>query len=511
MASKYYDTSAVIQTIGCIFNKPEILENEKYTFSELDFENNEFHRIIFGTIFNLYQLGSKNISLAAIEDYLEQRPKKMATYKANKGSEYLLQCKENCRPEAFDYYYNRLKKMTLLRGYESIGMDVSFIYDPDNIFDAKKKQQQEDWLDNSSLDDIIKRIDDRIEEIKGKYADGIGEEGVHAGAGIMELLQSFEESPSYGFPMYGKYMNTITRGARLGKFYLRSAATGVGKSRSMAADACYAACSEMYDLDTHKWVSIGKGIPTLIIGTEQDLAEFQTLFLCFIAGVDEEHIMTNTYYDGEKERVMKAAQILKNSALYYENYPDYSIADIEKSIKRNIREHNIQQVYFDYIHTSMKILAEITTRSKVSVREDNILFLFAVKLKTLAVENDVFMMSSTQLNADYRESETPDQNLLRGSKAIADSIDYGSIMLELTAKDKEAITPICRQLGIDPSKVNVKTSVYKNRGNKYRAIYIWTIADKSICRFCPAFVTNWNYELIEMVDIKLKLEQESAF
>ena len=56
MASKYYETSAVIQVIGCIFNKPEILENEKYTFSELDFENNEFHRIVFGTIFNFLEI-----------------------------------------------------------------------------------------------------------------------------------------------------------------------------------------------------------------------------------------------------------------------------------------------------------------------------------------------------------------------------------------------------------------------------------------------------------------------
>ena len=29
-------------------------------------------------------------------------------------------------------------------------------------------------------------------------------------------------------------------------------------------------------------------------------------------------------------------------------------------------------------------------------------------------------MSATQLNGSYQESQTPDQNLLRGAKAIAD-------------------------------------------------------------------------------------------
>ena len=33
-------------------------------------------------------------------------------------------------------------------------MDLSWLYDPDNILDVKKKQKQEDWLDNTSLENI---------------------------------------------------------------------------------------------------------------------------------------------------------------------------------------------------------------------------------------------------------------------------------------------------------------------------------------------------------------------
>ena len=86
--AKYEDRNAVIQIIGSIYLNPSILDNEDYSFNEEDFVE-EFHKILFGSIFNLHMLGAKEITPAAIEDYLEQRPKKLAVYKANKGQEYL--------------------------------------------------------------------------------------------------------------------------------------------------------------------------------------------------------------------------------------------------------------------------------------------------------------------------------------------------------------------------------------------------------------------------------------
>ena len=44
--------------------------------------------------------------------------------------------------------------MTLLRMYDECWLDLSWIYDVDNILDAKKKQAQEDWLDNTSIEQI---------------------------------------------------------------------------------------------------------------------------------------------------------------------------------------------------------------------------------------------------------------------------------------------------------------------------------------------------------------------
>ena len=126
-----------------IYVNPSLLDLEdKYFFNEEDFTE-KFHKILFGAIYNLHALGAKEISISAIEDYLAQRPKDKSVYVAYKGAEYLQNISKNVQLAAFDYYYNRMKKMTLLRAYDNFGFDVTDIYDPNNILDIKKKQTGE--------------------------------------------------------------------------------------------------------------------------------------------------------------------------------------------------------------------------------------------------------------------------------------------------------------------------------------------------------------------------------
>ena len=210
MSSKYYDTSACMQVIGDIFINSSLLDlEEKYTFNEEDFTQ-EFHKILFGSIYNLHQLGVKQISIENIEKYLEQRPKKYSIYKVNKGSEYLSNLKEMCQLAAFDYYYNRMKKMTLLRMYnKKLGMNLSWLYDPDNILDIKKKEAQETWFDNTPIEEIANIINDKIDEIKAKYIDNSEDGVIQAGDGAIALLERLRNSPEIGYPLYGKLVNAI--------------------------------------------------------------------------------------------------------------------------------------------------------------------------------------------------------------------------------------------------------------------------------------------------------------
>lgn len=505
MASKYVDVTAIMQVIGCVYNNPQILEFEdKYTITDEDFPD-EFHRTVFGAIYKIYELGAKTITLENLADFLSSRPKSAAIYKKNDGDKWLLKVADVASQLSFDFYYNRLKKMTLLRAYDNYGVDVSDIYDPDNILDIKKKQLQEDLLDNSSLEEIADRVDRKISDIRLKYVDDTTGEAIQAGKGVLQLIQKFKDHPEVGVPLYGRLVNTVTRGARLKKFYLRSAATGIGKTRSMIADACNIACNKIYD-ESFGWIKNGTSEPTLFITTEQELEEIQTMMLAFLSNVNEEHIINGEYEGDEEERVIKAGEILESSPLYVEELPDFSLKDVENVIKKNIRDHDVKYIFHDYIHTSLKILEEITKRSGgVKLREDNILFMLSNKLKDICNQYGVFIMSATQLNGDYQEAKTPDQNLLRGAKSIADKIDYGSILLSVKEEDIDALDSILSSNIFE--KPTIKMSVYKNRRGRYKGIIMWCKADLGTCRIQPIFCTTYDYELINMDDIKIIVEK----
>lgn len=509
-SNKYAEIPNLVQVIGCIFKNPKLLErDDKYKFNEQDFYD-EFHQLVFGCMYNLWQLGAKEITLPAIEDYLTQRPKALATYKANKGPEFILKAAEMANVNTFDYYYNRMKKMSLLRAYEEMGMDLTWLYNPDEVMDMKRKQAQEDWLDNATLADIYNKINDKIDSIKLQYVENVTDGGCQIGEGIDELIDSFAETPAVGYPLYDIYTSTTARGARLGKFYLRSAATNVGKTRAMVGDACFIGCSQMWSLKENKWVTTGACQSVLFIATEQTLDEIQISAVACISGVEEDHIVMHEYFTGEWERIVKAKQLLKQSKIQFICMPDFSMDDVENMIKKHIRENQVEYIFFDYIHSSAKILTEIGGKSGVkNLREDNILFLLASKLKDIAVQYGVFILSSTQLNADYQTSETPDQNLLRGSKAIADRIDWGGIMLETTKEDREKIEAFCKKNSLPIP--NVKMSIYKNRANKWKGIYLWMSTQTGICRFETLFVTDWACNIIEMPLLNIKVEEASAF
>ena len=509
MASKYIDTTAIMQVVGNVYNNPQLLDfTDKYTITEDDFSD-EFHRIAFGAIYKIHELGADKITLENISDFLNSRPKSAAIFKQNKGEEWLLKVSNTCIPEAFDYYYNRLKKFSLLRAYDNYGIDVSDIYDADNILDTAKKQIQEDILDNSTLEQIADKVENKIEGIRLKYVDDAFGEAVQAGDSIDSLIDRLKEHPEVGTPLYGPLINTVTRGARLKKFYLRSAATGVGKSRSMIADACYIACNKIYD-ERFGWIHNGTSEPTLYIATEQEKEEIQTMMLAFLSEVNEEHILNGQYVGDEEERVREAARILKESPLYIEELPDFSLKDVEDKIKKNIRDHEVKYIFHDYIHTSLKILEEITRRSGgVKLREDNILFMLSTRLKDICNQYGVFIMSSTQLNGDYQQAETPDQNLLRGAKAIADKIDYGAILLNVKDDDLVKLDKILSTNVFD--RPSIKMSIYKNRRGRYKGIYLWCKADLGCCRIKPMFATTYDYEIIPIDDMKIILEDESAF
>ena len=504
--SKYDDRRATMQVLGAIYNNPKILEDERYRFVEEDFTE-DFHKVLFESMYNLYAYGAKEITDNAIEDYLSSRPAKMAVYKRDNGREYLEKLLESLQIAAFPYYYDRVKKMTLLRMYEKSGLDMSFIYDPDNILDAKMKQQQEDSLDNTSLAEIAEIVENKFSRIKSIYAE-MGDEDIKPmDYGLDELLDRLGEKPDLGYPLYGNFINTMCRGARLSKFYCRSAATNVGKSRAMVADAATIGYGYRYDTAQKKWINTGKPEHVLFMGAEQGIDEIQTAMLAFLTGIDEEKINTSDLTEEERGRIYYAREIMRDGVgkIHFVQDPSFTLQTIEKHIKSAIRDYNVQYVFFDYLHETPGLTADVgNSCGKVAIRQDSVLFLMSTKLKELAVKYNIFIMTSTQLNAEYKAANVYDQNLLRGAKSIADKIDFGTILLEVDEKDVKALTPLCKKSGIPVP--NLKMAVYKNRATKWKNILVWMNADRSCCRYDPVFVTDYNYQLLDIADYRAIIE-----
>ena len=142
----------------------------------------------------------------------------------------------------------------------------------------------------------------------------------------------------------------------------------------------------------------------------------------------------------------------------------------------------------------MKILSEVTSKTGIKgLREDNVLFMMSIRLKDLCNEYGVFILTATQLNADYITAQQYDQNLLRGAKSIADKIDLGMIMLQTSQEDKEALKDVVHRGGFEMPEI--KVSVYKNRRGQYKDILLWCKSDRGTCRIEPIFATNYQYQL----------------
>ena len=70
MSSKYIDIPAIVQVIGNVFNNPSLLDmTDKYTVTEEDFVE-DFHKIVFGSIYKIYELGAEKVSIENISDFI---------------------------------------------------------------------------------------------------------------------------------------------------------------------------------------------------------------------------------------------------------------------------------------------------------------------------------------------------------------------------------------------------------------------------------------------------------
>ena len=491
------DKNATMQVIGSLMKSPLLLVDNNYILTKRDFET-PLARNIFIAIHNLVLVNKLEVlTTVDIDNYFQQIEGSYENFKAQNGLQYLNDCIQISNLNNFNYYYNRVKKMSALRALKADGFDIKKIYNEEE-FDLVKEKKQQERLDNMTVEEIFETFTKSLTDLQYDYVcKDDSEEGLIAD-GIDKLFESLQENPEIGIPLQGKIYNTIVRGARQKKYYLISGSSGTGKTRQMVGHACTIAFPERYDIENKKWVVTGKGHKILFFATEMEKEETQTMILAHISGVNEDKILNNNYETPEeKQRVYDAIKVMN---YYKDNFifvriGDPSIGQIKTLIKKEVLKYDIKYVFYDYIFSSPGLLTEYKS---LNLREDVILTLLSTALKDLANELNIFVMSGTQLNGNWQEFKgLRNQNLIRGSKGIVDKIDVGGISLPVTQEEHQVIDLLARKLGKDiPTQVQ---DIYKVRRGKYNRVRIWSKVDLGTCRTEDLFLTDGDGNEIPIV------------
>ena len=309
------DRHTVIQILGSLMNKPELMSDvDRYIIEVGDFPNT-LDKLIFSAINNLYNDGdgANKIKTVDIINYLNDNQVAKNLIEKENGETFIKDCEMNSEPANFNHYYNRLKKLNLLKDLEKTGRDITEFYCED-ILNPNYVQINERF-ETLTVSDIINSLRLEVSRYEQKFELNSQIKERNASDGIEELIVSLKEAPEVGLTLQGDIFNTVSRGARKGKLYIRSAASGVGKTRRMIGDACFLAFPLRYDRKKGRWVETGHCEKVLYIMTEQSIKEIQTMILAYLTGYNEEIFLYGTYGEEEMPRIRKAVEIMKKFPL----------------------------------------------------------------------------------------------------------------------------------------------------------------------------------------------------
>lgn len=460
--------------------------------------------LIYSSVYNLYNSGVNVIDNFSVDSYLSNYKEQYKIFNDNNGLEYISDVVDLYQKENFSYFYSRLKKFSCLRYWETQGYDTRKIYNT-TIVEPSAQEREIVKFDNLTVEDMIDILEgELVDEAKMKFSTNTSHIGQLAGKDLKQLKDSFKEIPDYGLPLQSPIMSTVARGCRLKKLYLRSSNSGGGKTRLGLADMANIAIPYKYNIQDKTWEYSGFSEPVLMISTELEIPEIQTILIAYVSGVNEGQIREGVYNQDEEERVDKAIEYIETSPFYIEFIPDFGINDIEQLIRKYKREKSVHHFFFDYVHMSNKLIMEVATISKgMKLREDQILFLFIDTLKNLCNKLGIFLLSSTQLNGTYKDSTEKDETMLRGAKNMADRIDLGEISLPPSPLEQKMLTEIARNIVGCPD-INLIRHIYKLRGNKWSKIKICQHVDLGTGRTQDVFVLSKDNKIIDIPVIDLR-------
>lgn len=488
------DRNTILQIFGDLMKHPQYLsETDKYNLTPDDF----YYRIdkfIFAAIDNLYRNGAQRIQPIDVENYLSTNDTAKLIFEQQKGIEYLQDADYLCEEQNFPYYYKKLKKFNLLESFKKKGFSIDEFYIEDPI--NPHAQEINEKFEQLDISDILESFKRKLLGIERNFVQNDTTETVNVFEGIEDIIGDAEDRVDVGPPLQGDIFNEVVAGARKGIFVLRSAPSGVGKSRQAVGDACLLAFPFRYEASVGKWVQTGSNEKVLFIATEQTAKEIQKMILAYLTGFNETKFRYGGFTDKETIIIKQALWVLEQ---YQDNFfivrmPNPTIELVKTIVRENVLMHDISCVFYDYIHISPSLLSEF---KGFSLRNDEVLLMFSTALKDLAVELQVFMMSSTQVNANADSNQNiRNEASLSGSRSIINKADIGVICARPLKDELDFLKDKEKVIGIP----NMVTDVYKVRSGEWNQVRIWSDVNLGNLRKVDLFVTDSRMEVLPVMN-----------
>ena len=479
------------QVLGSLMKHPQFLsEIDKYSLTALDFST-RFEKTIFGAIDGLWRQGAPKITAFDIESFMESNEAAKKLFEQQNGLEYLQDIEEFSNIENFPYYYNKLKKLNLLRDLKKQNFPVDEFYQED--LTAPNAVEINQRFEELTVNDIIVGVKKKLLVLESDYAgtEEVQEWGI--ADDVDELVESFGELGSVGMPIQGAIYNKIIDGAQRSCLTIRSGASGTGKTRNAVADACLLAFPIRYNAATAEWEQKGNNQKVLFIITEQTDRQIKKMILAYLADMNESKFKYGNFTPEEKKVLDQAKQVMRD---YSSNFilvriPNPTIELVKTKVREKVLLHDIGYVFYDYIFIGPALLNEFRG---FGVRNDEVLLMMATALKDLAVELNVCVFTATQVNANAdNNTNIRNESSLAGGRSTINKADNGAIMARPTKEELETLEPIIATYG----KPNLVTDIFKVRSGEWTQVRIWSIVDLGRMRREDLFLTDNRLEVIK--------------
>lgn len=501
MSEQIYSINASNFLLSSLLNNTNLLYKNSYPLSKDDFAPNLAHKILYVSICMLADNGCLEIDSKEIITFLEGGYEAQLNALKEEISDgnivyYIDTLKELDNTKSYEYWYNEVRKRTLLRKYRDNGFDISEFWNED-----KSEEKNIAKLNTTTLSDIIGYFDKVQTELRHEFIVEENMQRIQAGVGFKQVKEDFKDAPFFGSCMVSPYQTTLYRGWVKGHLLINSSPSGFGKSIRAVGELCNVCATELWNEQTQSWeVNKNRQGSGLFINTEMDLMlELNPCFVAYISNVPRNKIMDGIYDSKEQEeRVDRAIQILEESKIFLVDDPRFTLRSIEDNIKYYKETANIQYMVFDYIQDNGVIGKEMKTTHEVIAR-DTIILNIADNLKVFAKQYDIGIYSMTQLNGNEKTAEIIDESCLSGGRAIKNKLDAGCISIYPRKKEQKLtegllqhwISDNARGQFSEDIKPNIVMHNYKVRFSKYGVgIKLYQYLDKGTGRCIDMYCTD---------------------